>query len=309
MIRVVDVRYTDEPPMRPADADFGVTIDFTRGESDPVRVFGAMTDLLSSFSEIDRVLIGAIEPDAEPITVIEDVEAESLTAWLRNKLGKIDDQALKEFDLKKQIGSYAVKAKYRIIRYLDERVKKEEQQRLSQLRSDLEALAAPLAGQLVPPHVDMKALLPPMNEIQRAKSRLTQGEKVTIKSDKEPEYQLDLSAAAPITDEEAKEQPEQETSGDMELILLIKKADLIGNSQWEFRQGKMPVHANIEDRGWLGRFHRGEERIVPGASVRAIVHYERKYDAHGQIIESEYDVTKVLAIIPPTPQQQQELFA
>ena len=65
--------------MKPADADFGITIDFTRGESDAVAVFSGLSQLLKGFSELDEVLMEALDADLEPIMVLEDVEAASIT--------------------------------------------------------------------------------------------------------------------------------------------------------------------------------------------------------------------------------------
>lgn len=308
MIRLLEIAYSNEPLMRPADAEFGVTIDFVRGESDPVQVFTAMAEMLSAFSEMDRILIGAVAPDAAPITVIEDVEAASITTWIKNKLEKVDDQAIKEFDLKQQIGVYAVKAKYRVLRFLNEREQKEKTQRLQQLQEDLTELAAQSATQLLPPPVNVTALIPSMNQVQAAKARLRNGERVTIKSDREPDCPLDTSSTEPIVGPSETPAPLNEAKGEMELLLLVRKVDFIGKSQWEFRHGKSPILANIEDADWLDRFHKGFERIVPGASLRVTVRYKHDYDGRGMIIDSEYDVVKVHGIVPPSALQQEELF-
>ncbi|MEL6735863.1 MAG: hypothetical protein AAFO98_08300, partial [Pseudomonadota bacterium] len=84
MIKSLSVEYTDFEPVKPQDADYGVTIDFDRGTSDPVRVFEAMVKALSGFKEIDRLVLGAIDPDYTPTMVLEDVEAASITSWVKN---------------------------------------------------------------------------------------------------------------------------------------------------------------------------------------------------------------------------------
>jgi hypothetical protein len=127
--------------MKPADADFGVTIDFAKGQSDPIRIFESLTILLDGFRKLDRVTVGAVDPHVEPIMVLEDVEANSITAWLRNSLRQIDDQALKDFDWRKQVGKYVVKCKYIVLEYLDQKEVKNEGERLRQLQGDLEKLA------------------------------------------------------------------------------------------------------------------------------------------------------------------------
>ena len=41
--------------MKPADADFGVTVEFRKGKSDPVRVFQGLSILLDGFQQFDFV--------------------------------------------------------------------------------------------------------------------------------------------------------------------------------------------------------------------------------------------------------------
>lgn len=295
--------------MRPADADFGVTIDYVRGRSDPVQVFSAMADMLRGFAEVDRVLVGAVAPDTVPMTVIEDVEAASITTWLKNVLKKTDDQAIKEFDIKQQIGAQLVKAKYRVLEFLDKQEEKERRERQETLRRDLEAIGASANLQLVPPTIDLKALEPAMNNIQQGKARLTQGETVTVQSEVAPDFRLNVGSNAPVRiDERLQAEDAKELGGTMNMVLLIKKPDLIGQSQWEFRHGKTTIRANIEDEPWLVRFHEGKERLVPGAAMKATVRYAYTYDERGNLTETVYDVVKVQGLIAPTPEEQAALF-
>lgn len=295
--------------MRSEGAEFGVTIDYVRGQSNPVQVFQAMTDLLAGFTNIDRVLIDAVAPEIEAVAVIEEIEAASITAWVTNKLKKIDDEALKDLDVKKQIGAYVVKAKYRIIDFLEELEQKQTLHRQEQLRRDLEAIGASLDLQLVPPTIDLKALAPGMNQIQRGKERLTRDEKLTLRSEYAPDREVRVEDSEPVTiSEPERDVDASETGGTAEMMLLIKKPDLLGKSQWEFRHGKHTLRANVEDADWLEKFHSGSERIVPGSVMKASVRYAYKYDDRGNLLETVHDVVAVRGLISPTPQEQEQLF-
>jgi hypothetical protein len=296
-------------PVKPKEAEFGITIDFVRGESDPVKVFSNLAEMLDAFSEIDKTLIGSVSPDTETATVIEGIEAASITTWIKNKIKKIDDEALKDFEIKKQIGAYAVKAKYRIIEFLDEKEAKENEARREQLKNDLIAIAPELpSNDLFPPTIDLEALSDPMNKIQRAKSNFSKDEKIIIKSDMHSDYQIDTTAHQPVFTSNENEEYLKENSGETEMTLLIRKADLIGNAQWEFKYKNTTLHANIDDHVWLDKFHRGEERLIPGTYMRAIVRFRYRHDHNGELLRSEYDIAQVLATIPPTPNVQERLF-
>lgn len=168
--------------MRPEDAQFGVKIDFVRGQSNPVQIFAAMTELLRGFVELDRQLVAAILPEAIPETVIEDIEAASITAWIRSALSKADDKAIESMDVKKAVGVYLVKAKYKVIEFLDDREHQENTRRKAQLLTDLSELAAEMpTSALFPTRIELPALQRPMNDIQSGKAKLQAGETLTLK--------------------------------------------------------------------------------------------------------------------------------
>jgi hypothetical protein len=294
--------------MKPIDADFGVTIEYVRGVSNPEQVFAAMADLLAGFAEIDRVFIGSAAPEVATATVIEEIEVGSITTWVRSKLARIDDGALKDFDLKKQIGAAAVSAKYRVIEFLDKKAEEETHERRELLRRDLEAIAGTISRSLVPPTIELSDLAPGMNRIQEAKGRLTLGETVTLKSEQNDDHRLNLQNNDPV-ELPAVEAVPAVLGGVNDMVLLIKKADLIGKSQWEFRHGTTTIRANIEDEQWLTRFHEGNEgQLIPGSAMRVRIRSEYRYDGAAGLSETTYDIERVYAIIPPTRQQQAALF-
>ncbi len=295
--------------MRPADADIGIKIDFDRGDSDPVQVFNAMTEMLRAFRTFDELLFNAIDPQLQPIMVLEDVEAASMTSWIKTKIEKIDDDALKDFSIRKQIGSYAVKAKYRILRYLDEREKEEERQRLAQLQDDLYRLARENAlGHFpLPDRIPLKQLAVPMDQFQAAKSLLSQNDAVTVKSDV-GDHNVDLSVTKRPGSFVADTGDVRPSTGTMEMTLLVRKPDMLGKSLWEFRHGKTTIFAHVEDEDWMQRFRNGLENLVPGASMVCTVRYEYEYDKTGALLSAKHDIVKVHRVVPPGIGKQTGLF-
>lgn len=285
--------------MRPKDADIGLTIDFDRGVSNPINVFSAMTEMLSAFHRFDELLLNAVDPKLRPMMVLEEVEAESITSWIRNKIEKIDDQALKEFDIKQQVGVYAVKAKYRIIEYLDERHERNERERLNQLQKDLYVLAReneigafPLPGQ-----IPLRQLIPPMDQFQAAKKLLGPHDRVLIKSlAREHPVNKDQNM---LVSEILPDEGENISIGIMEMTLLVRKPDMLGNALWEFKHGRTSIFAHIQDEDWLNKFKAGQEIVIPGSSLKCSVRYEYEYDKAGALLKSRHDVVKVYHVIGP----------
>jgi hypothetical protein len=69
-MRVLRVSYLREEPVKPEQADFGITVDFAKGASDPVRVFESITVLLDGFRKLDQVTIGALDPNIQAVMIL-----------------------------------------------------------------------------------------------------------------------------------------------------------------------------------------------------------------------------------------------
>lgn len=96
-------------------------IDFEKSSS-PADIFAIATDLVRSFEEFDRAILGSINSNIKSTMVLEDIQIGSLKVFLRNFLDGLDDDAVKSLDWKQQVGKYALKAKYRAIKWLDQKI-------------------------------------------------------------------------------------------------------------------------------------------------------------------------------------------
>ena len=67
-------------------ADFAFEIDFKRGEGSASRVFSAINDFIRGCEHLDAELLNSIDSNIETVMVLEDIEAGSIKAWLRNSL-------------------------------------------------------------------------------------------------------------------------------------------------------------------------------------------------------------------------------
>jgi len=307
-ITLLSVAYGDEMPMKPTDADFGLTIDFEKGKSDPIKVFEAMAMMLNSFRQIDQIALDQLGPNLEPLLVLEDVEAGSMTSWVRTTLKRMDDQAIKEFDPKQLIGAYVVKAKYKIIEYLDKKDERDGRQRLETLAEDLTKLGMEVPGNqhLLPPKIEPKALVAPLNQIQEAKSLLGPNDKMIVHAQGQKK-EVNTKATEPVTVTETITQI-QRREGEFDRTLLVKKPDYLGNSKWDLRDDKRAISAHILDSEWLRDFHNGEVILQPGSSLRCTVRYRADHDERGNEISSEYEVTRVHETIDPSGDMLDDLF-
>lgn len=100
-------------------AAFAIEVDFVKGTGDPSRPFRTMVELTEALSRFDRDLVKSVDTSIEPILVLEDVEAGSIKSWFMSVLHSADDTALASGDWKKIVGSYAVRGKYSLLKWLN----------------------------------------------------------------------------------------------------------------------------------------------------------------------------------------------
>jgi len=83
----------------------------------------------------------------------------------------------------------------------------------------------------------------------------------------------------------------------IEMILMVRKPDFLGETQWEFRYQKIKMSASIKDTTWLDSFHSGEIDIRPGDKLRVLMHESVSYSAEGEVVEERREINEVRAVI------------
>ena len=126
--------------------------------------------------------------------VLEDIEAGSIRVWLSSFLKKIDDQGLREGEIKKAIGPALVEAKYAAIAWLDKDQNQAEGE-IDQLRDTLRNLAA--ASDVRPlgdyPPIQQVKLIAALDTLQDAKRLLGPKDRLLLEAPHREAYEADLT--------------------------------------------------------------------------------------------------------------------
>jgi hypothetical protein len=93
-------------------------------------------------------------------------------------------------------------------------------------------------------------------------------------------------------------------SSKSEMILMVKKPDYLGQSQWDFRHGTRPVIAKILDTAWLRQFQTRKVDVRPGDSLRADVEVVVKYGYDNEVVSIQYNIVHIKAVLPGYPEHQ-----
>lgn len=287
---------------------FEVKIDFETGSEKASRVFKSMADMIDAINMIDKGLIGSFAIDIRSNLVLEDIQTGSLKACLRNILSAVDDDVLKELDWKKLIGSFLVKGKYRILKYLEDKKEISNISQVKEIENEILLLAKQSNIQLLPIYtpVNSQKLLEGISYLYNATNSLlphdfasfisVEGE-VTINK----EFSINAQAIEELLTKEI-------IVSNADVMLRIKKPDFLSSSMWDVQYEGRIVQVKILDFEWLNKFQSRSVDVRPGDSIRAYIEVINRYDHDGRIINVRYNVLKVHELIKVQSWYQNNIF-
>lgn len=287
--------------------EFSLYIDFTKSEGDPSRVFHAMANLIDSFYELDNQLIGVLGEKSETLLVLDEIEAGSLRAWLRNVLVALPDDAIHDLNLKKLAGHFLVKAKYRIVEWLTENPNIETIEQVRVLEGELISMAEQTNIRQIPAYspINTQALLSQINNIYIATKQLEDNDKVVYESSV---GNVNLRRDVVINEGLIRQILTREVIRNEGIRLIkVKKPDYLGKSKWVFRYGGHIIEAKIEDEKWLEEFQKKKNILHPGDSLRVNMLEEVSYGHESEVVHTFYAISKVVEIVSPTHYEQSHL--
>lgn len=286
------------PPISPET--FAIRLEFEPHSGDPSRIFRTMTGLIEACKTIDMDLVGPLSIRVDPFLVLEDVQTGSLTARLSYLLKSIDDEALASLEWKKILGAYLVRAKRRIVQFLDRRPTITDAREIYQLQDILDEAASEARLPLISLNSPVPAarVADDLRLLSEATVPLLPGDSAQLVTDEGPvpintSFRLPAEAIEQILTRDRKTER-------AEMILMVKKPDFLGESMWDFRHNGKRIPAKVLDNDWLRSFHGGAVPLRSGDALRAVVEVETNYGKEGEVVGTHYRVLNVLDVIPRT---------
>ncbi len=285
---------TRRPP--PPKADFAFHVNFKKGEGPASRVFAATHAFIEACEHFDSELASSIDANIETVLILEDIETGSLQTWFRTLLSSVDDQALKQLDWKQAVGNYLVKAKYMMLRWIDNDTDPRD---LNFLANEIQELAKNSDVRHIGdyPPVKPEALVNAIKEFENVKGHLVEGDEASmILPDEEPAH-FDLSIRLDVEGIEALAVRETQTHMVPSMVLVVKRPDYLGSSMWDFRHGKKSLSASMEDVEWLQEFQARNVDIKPGDALRCSVRMEISYGHDNEVVKERHYVETVHEVL------------
>jgi hypothetical protein len=295
-------------PIEHRNGLFAIKVDFDKEHTNPSKMFLAISNLTNALQSIDETLIKTFNLSIEPVTLVENIQQGSVLLWLKNALQSVDDDAIKDLEIKKFVGAYLVKAKYIIIDFISRRTEIKGIEEIDHLKAELitEAENSGVNSLSVYSPVNTRDLLDDIGSISNSISLFDEFTKVTYCL---PDSQaVTFNTAFNISPETIEEIATKDIfESHAKMILKVKRPDYLGDAKWEFRHGKMKIEARINDSDWLEQFRTRRIDLRPGDSLEAEVTIETKYDHNDEVITTSHIITRVYDVRPMTTPLQYDM--
>lgn len=284
-----------------AIADYELFIEFEKGIGNPQRIYKAMSRVLEVLSDLDATLVKLLDSRFKTDIVLVDVQTGSLRSIIRVFLESIPEEGLKEGNIPKIIGTYLNNARLAALKALQGKPAFDSQQELVDLKNKIDTLCRQTGldpmnayGTL---HRGMIADY--LDDITKSVSSLGPNDIMEYRSaEGNARFNPRFNATNLSNLASEGEQTTRQT-----VRLRIKKADLLGESRWEFRMyERKTIEAKIQDHAWLRRFHNGEIQIKSGDLLEVELETSYLHGPNYQTTQVHYTIVQVVNIISPPTQ-------
>jgi len=301
------VSVSSHAPRPPEDADFAVYINFHKGTENPQRIFQAADAMVRAMQKLDKILCGTVDSNIKTLMVLEDIEAGSLKIWLKNVLECVDDDGLKTLDWKPVVGKYLVRAKYVVLRWLNE---SEEKKSPVSLSKQIQQIAAETDVRKFPDYRPpaVQDLMSIASDVETAKAYLVEGDSLSYISPDKDIVDFDLTihwSPDQLADLVTKEVVKFPAAP---MILAVKKPDYLGSSKWDFRHGRKMISVRIDDQEWLKKFQNREIDVRPGDALRCKVVIENSYGFDNELVNEQYAIIEITEVLLNQYKRQSDFF-
>ncbi len=287
---------------------FALKIDFAAGVENPSTIFTSISELINALQVIDRSLLEPFYTDIKSSLVLDKFEAGPIKAYLRANLMALDEDVLKTLDWKVMVGNFLVKAKYSILKYLENKNQITSIDEVKELENEVIKHAKECDVEVIPVYssISHQKLLNGLLNIHNAISRLNpKDDAVYISNAGEARINREFSISPETIDELL---TEHIYTAEEEMTLLIKKPDYLGKSMWDVQYSGKTIQVKILDTEWLFKFQSQKTDVLPGDSIKALVRAEYRYGYDKNLISEHYSVTKVMEVLKSIPWKQEQMF-
>ena len=247
-------------------------VDFEKDSLNPERVFKSMRDLILSVQTIHSCLLESVSTESKTNLYLSNISEGSVKSWIYPKLDAQNNE--------KNTTSFLNKCTEKLINFIKHKDKISSLEEIEDLKKEFEGEAINLKVENFPNvfSLDERRILKSLTELSEATEELLQNDNVFFEYDSKV---IPINKKFSLTKEDVEELFISKTIENIyDVKLVIKKADFIGNSMWDFILDKKVISVKILDHIWLERFKQREEKVFPGYSLscrlKSIISVDKK---------------------------------
>jgi len=262
--------------------------------------FETSQDLYKSLHHFDKQILRNIHPDIIVEYQLESLEYSSLKSGVAQILKSIPDELLKDPSIKKIIGFLLVKAKYWLIKKLNDSStidsKAEIESVADKINNEIRSIGK--NSGIIVTTISTLSVLNSLSEIADKTNKLAKKESYEYKSKfGNAILKKGIFVNKPkILSELGQKSETNETKE----IVKPKKVDLLSElSKWDFIYNGKTKQMRIEDKVWLESFHRRETNLASGDSLQVVLRTTFSHNSNYTKTTINYDIIRVIKIISP----------
>ncbi|TOR33343.1 hypothetical protein CGG76_24125 [Vibrio parahaemolyticus] len=262
-----------------------IKIDFERNSRNPQRVFNSMSHLISSVEEFHSCLLSSVSAETRSNFLLSDINEGSIKSWLCPEIeGDVTDEQ------KGRLTSFLTYCTDLVISFISDKNTIESLEVLEKLEDEIATAAEEFDVEEFPNvfSLDRHRLLKGYTELSQSTSDLNSVDQVYLDSRGKTKK---INKKFHLTKEDVEailiEKVEKNTTTE---TLVIKKADFIGKSMWDFLRKKSTISARIAHQEWLDKFHSRQEIVAPGDGLLCDLVTTAYFDKSDNLIDTKYEV-------------------
>lgn len=271
--------------LRRKESDLCIKIDFEKNSRNPQRVFNSMSHLISSVEEFHSCLLSSVSAETKSSFLLSDINEGSIKSWLCPEIEGDVTEAQKW-----KLTNFLNYCTDLVISFVSDKNTIESLDILADLEKEIATAALKFEVEEFPNvfSLDRYRLLKGYTELSQSTIELNDVDQVYLNSRGESKIiNKNFHLTKDDVDAILIEKVEKNTKTE---ILVIKKADFIGKSMWDFLRNKSTISARITHEDWLNKFHSRVEIVAPGDGLLCDLVTTAYFDKKDNLIDTKFEV-------------------
>ncbi|AKP25237.1 conserved hypothetical protein [Leptospira interrogans serovar Manilae] len=276
---------------------YPVKINYNPESDKPSRVFTSLGKTIDTFYKLDTILANSIGDKIQVKQTLDHIELGSITTWLKSLIEIPDDDSLraKKYNEKK-VKEYFDKSRNQILSKYEGDYDLESAETYQKVEREVRQIAEEtgILNEFTWNSPEALRVAEVFDDLSKSFSLLNETDEVQIG---EQSRKIMMPKGKVINLVQMQESlVHHKNTNDTKEKLIIKKADFLGESKWDFRVGNRRVEAKIVDENWMRLLHNREIRLTTGDSLLVILRTELGFDKNRRLVTEKHEIIKVLKL-------------